>query len=144
MAQLSYEDSSCAQQWLRTMQIILDFPGTPEDYISQNVHLQVSPPGSCPRCTAINLESLGYYNRGITAAGSSSILVIPIKRFRCRACKLNLSFLPSFAQPYRLVRNSTVQTFFDGSANDADATRWGHLLRRYWRRFCMGGAISFL
>jgi hypothetical protein len=44
--------------------------------------------------------------------------------------------LPNFAQPYRLVRNETVQMFFDGEREADDVLRWYYLLRRYWRRFC--------
>jgi len=44
--------------------------------------------------------------------------------------------LPDFAQPYRLVRNETVQAFFDGERSTDDAVRWDRLLYRYLRRFC--------
>ena len=55
----------------------------------------------CPNCSCVapgNLHRNGYYWRnGIT---EEVIEMIPICRFRCLACGMNLSILPDFLIPY--------------------------------------------
>jgi len=119
------------------MQLIFEFSGSPEEYISEGTHKEVQPPSTCPRCDqAKSFEPLGYYSRGLTAKGQAGVIAIIIRRFRCTTCGVSVSLLPSFAQPYRLVRNEIVEKFFDGEAAATDVARWNYLLRRYWRRFC--------
>jgi len=119
------------------MQIILEFSGSPEQYVDGAAHKEVRPPPACPACGGKNrLGPLGYYPRGLSKKGSAGIMSITVRRFLCAACRVSVSLLPNFAQPYRLVRNETVQTFFDGKKDGDDVLRWDYLLRRYWRRFC--------
>jgi len=119
------------------MQIIFEFSGSPEEYVDGQVHKEVLPPSNCPACgEQICFESLGYYTRGISRIGSPGVMPIAIRRFRCVKCRISVSLLPSFAQPYRLVRNEIVQMFFDGNRDADDVLRWDYLLRRYLRRFC--------
>jgi hypothetical protein len=119
------------------MQLIFDFSGSPEEYLSGAVHKRVRPPPVCPACQRTKRwEALGYYCRGLTAKGAAGVLSIIVRRFRCVECGITISLLPNFAQPYRLVRNETVQDFFDGETMTTDILRWDSLLRRYWRRFC--------
>lgn len=53
---------------------------------------------------------------------------------------MTVSCLPHFAQPYRIVSNSTIEAFFEGSETDrVDVQRWGELLGRYrqgYLRWC--------
>lgn len=119
------------------MQIIFPFSGTPEEYVAGAAHKEVLPPPVCPACERRGcFESLGYYTRGLNCAGSSGVMPIVIRRFRCIHCRISVSLLPNFAQPYRLVRNEVIQKFFDGESDDGDMQRWDYLLRRYMRRFC--------
>lgn len=121
---------------LRTVQVIFKFLGSPEDYIAELAHRAVPAPQACCRCAAKHrLESLGYYSRGLSSLVAMAVLSIFIRRFRCHRCGGTVSFLPSFAQPYRLVRNETVQQFFEGSLDDLAVQRWEYLLRRYAKRF---------
>lgn len=122
---------------IQPMQTILEFPGPPEEYIAREAHKLVRPPSVCPACQRPkSFESLGYYSRGLTAKGGSGTLSMFVRRFRCVRCRISISLLPNFVQPYRLVRNETVQEFFDGQPSSEDAMRWRHLLCRYRRRFC--------
>ena len=118
------------------VQVIFQFAGDPESYIAGACHAKVMPPAVCPHCGLAGcLEPHGYYPRGITAAASAGILSLQIRRFLCWVTGKTVSMLPDFAQPYRLVRNSTVQAFFSGVLVDIDVVRWTPLLQRYWRRF---------
>jgi hypothetical protein len=89
------------------MQLIRAFGIDPEGYVKEDVHLKVSPPCECPHClSAGTLWSLGYYQRSISRL-TAGLLRLWIRRFRCRGCRKTVSILPSFAQPYRFVQNST-------------------------------------
>lgn len=122
---------------LSRMQIIFEFSGSPEQYVAGAAHKEVPPPPNCPSCGGQNcFESLGYYTRSLSKKGSSGVMPIAVRRFRCASCGVSVSLLPSFAQPYRLVRNEIVQMFFDGNRDADDVLRWDYLLRRYLRRFC--------
>jgi hypothetical protein len=118
------------------VQVIFEFDGTPEDYVAQSAQREVPAPRSCHQCGAsARMESLGYYSRGLSSSVAALVILIVIHRFRCRRCGRTVSFLPIFAQPYRLVRNETVQKFLEGTFEEVDVIRWIHLLRRYARRF---------
>jgi hypothetical protein len=117
------------------MQRIFQTSLTPEQYAEQDYHRQVSPPENCPNCErARALEALAYYHRYITTA-SAAVLLIWIRRFLCRHCRISVSCLPEFAQPYRLVNTPTVAAGFSGQAARPEVQRWSHLIRVYWRRF---------
>jgi len=119
------------------MQIVFEFCGSPEEYVATAAHKKVLPPSKCPACgSPESFEPLGYYTRGLSKRGSPGVMSIPIRRFRCIKCPISVSLLPNFAQPYRLVRNETIQKFFDGDHHSNDVRRWDYLLRRYKRRFC--------
>lgn len=117
------------------MQLIFAVPISAEEYVSQNFQQTIRPPVSCPHCNASeSFDVLGYYRRYVTN-GKSGTLYPFIRRFRCRACCKTVSILPSFAQPYRLVHNNTVNSFFCGRVKGEDVTSWLLLLKRYWKRF---------
>jgi hypothetical protein len=116
------------------MQRIFPTSLTPEQYAEQDYHRQVKPPENCPNCARAHaLEALAYYGRYITTA-SALVLLIWVRRFLCRHCRVSVSCLPSFAQPYRPVNTPTVAEGFSGQATAAVA-RWSELIRGYWRRF---------
>lgn len=50
-------------------------------------------------------------------------------------CGKTASLLPDFAQPYRLVCNSTIECYFSGDLYRADVQSWKGLLICYWKRF---------
>lgn len=117
-----------------SLQLIQDLEVAPEQYLALKFHVRIRAPELCPHCTSRGaLWALGYYFRNLTAAGSG-VLRLPVRRFRCKVCRKTASILPSFAQPYRLVQNSTIEKYVAG-VRDFDVSRWLGLLRRYWRRF---------
>jgi hypothetical protein len=116
------------------MQIIRAIGMGAEHYARTNFHLAIGPPLECPHCNKPRgLHSLGYYLRNVTSP-TSGVLRISVRRFRCRQCGRTVSVLPSFAQPYRLILNATINDFFGGGLN-ANALSWLPLLKQYWRRF---------
>jgi len=73
------------------------------------------------------------YARNLTGARATVVRIL-VRRFRCRNCGKTVSILPSFAQPYRLIQNSTIDRYF-GDASPADALWWQPLLEEYWKKF---------
>jgi len=117
------------------MQTIFSTSLTPGEYVEQNYQEQVQAPEYCPNCEApSSLEALGYYSRFVTQV-IAAVLEILVRRFRCRRCRISVSCLPEFAQPYRVVNSTTVEAAFNGERARADVQRWWVLLRSYWRRF---------
>ena len=85
------------------MQTIFQTSLTPEQYAEQEYHKQVKPPENCPNCQRAHvLEALAYYQRYISTA-TAVVLLIWVRRFLCRHCRISVSCLPQFAQPYRPV-----------------------------------------
>jgi len=116
------------------MQTIFKTSLTPEQYAEQDYHKQVRAPENCTNCgKAHALEALTYYQRYITTA-AVLVLFIWVRRFRCRHCRVTVSCLPSFAQPYRPVNTPTVAEGFNGKAT-AQTARWIGLIQCYWRKF---------
>lgn len=117
------------------MQLIRAFEVDPEGYVREDLHLKARPPSVCPHCaSAGTLWSLGYYQRSLSRL-SAGLVRLSIRRFRCRGCGKTVSILPSFAQPYRFVRNSTIESFVRGGPWTNDVIRCLPLLQIYWRRF---------
>ena len=50
-------------------------------------------------------------------------------------CKITVSCLPCFAQPYRLVNHTTLEAFVKGQHQQRDVQAQWDLLLRYLRRF---------
>jgi hypothetical protein len=108
---------------------------TPEQYAEQDSHKQVPPPENCPNCDRAHvLEALAYYPRYITTA-TALVLLIWVRRFLCRHCRVSVSCLPAFAQPYRPVNTPTIAAGFNGQSAPPEVRRWSELIRGYWRRF---------
>ena len=117
------------------MQTIFQTSLTPEQYAEQEYHQQVKAPGNCPNChRALKLEALAYYRRYITTA-TALVLLIWVRRFLCRACRVSVSCLPCFAQPYRVVNTPTVEAGFNGQGQKPEVQRQAFLIETYWQRF---------
>lgn len=117
------------------MQRITPTSLTPEQYAQEQYHRQVQAPESCPNCQQLHcLEALGYYSRYVTEA-VTAVLEIWIRRFLCRRCRISVSCLPQFAQPYRLVNSATVQAGFQAQSTGSAVRRWATLIAAYWRCF---------
>ena len=92
-------------------------------------------PDSCPHChQKAVLQALGYYLRWLSGL-TQEPLRISVRRFRCKLCRLTVSLLPCFAQPYRVVRNMTIEAYFSGILDREDVLRWSDQLGCYWRQF---------
>ena len=106
---------NCRHATTRFMQIICAMSLSLERYANESFHRNIQPPIKCPHCKIHGaLAALGYYCRNVTSA-NRGVLRIFVRRFRCRCCDRTVSILPSFAQPYRLVLNSTTNEFFGGT-----------------------------
>jgi hypothetical protein len=118
------------------MQLIVKMHGkTVEEYIEQLAHRSVRAPEACPRCGRLHvLKHLDYYQRGCTDS-VGKVREINVKRFECIHCRLTVSCLPDFAQPYRLINCQTIQKFFNGDTDPKDVQRNYINLQRYWLRF---------
>jgi hypothetical protein len=117
------------------MQLIRDFPVDLELYLVGEYFRRVERPRKCPHCTKVRtLWALGYYCRNISRL-KGGFARLWIRRFRCCFCGKTVSILPSFAQPYRLVQNSTIEGFVRGGPWSNDVVRCFPLLQLYWKRF---------
>jgi hypothetical protein len=116
------------------MQRIYPTSLTPAQYVEQNHHKQVRPPENCPNCgRAHTLEALAYYGRYVTSW--LEVLRIWVRRFLCRNCRVSVSCLPDFAQPYRAINTATVEAGFNGRTQAREVQHWGALMEVYWERF---------
>ncbi len=116
------------------MQILRAVPVSVADYARIGFQESMTRPSECPHCRSRKrLSALGYYSRNVTSA-ERGVLRIFVRRFRCRLCGKTVSILPSFAQPYRLVLNGTINEFFGGTLKTNDLP-WLPLLKQYWNRF---------
>jgi hypothetical protein len=116
------------------MQIIRAVQVSADNYANTSFHQGIKSPAECPHCDAKDaLKALGYYSRNVTGT-KRGVLRIFVRRFRCRGCGRTVSILPSFAQPYRLVLNATINEFFGGTMKTS-ALSWLPLLKQYWDRF---------
>jgi len=117
--------------------MIRPVPVDVEQYVAENYQRQIRPPPECPHCGAPKkLWGHCYYQRSLTSL-KAEVLRPWIRRFICRECGRTVSILPSFAQPYRLVQNATVEKYFRGPPYPVDVLRWQTHLRRYWLKFLL-------
>ena len=118
------------------MQLIVRCDSTAEEYIAGNMDQRVARPAVCPHCgRPACLRVLGHYKRGISSNHSGVVLVIRVRRFRCRLVGKTVSMLPAFAHPYRLVGAAFIEYYFSGHRGGFEMQWWSPLLQRYWRRF---------
>lgn len=107
---------------------------TPQQYVEQDYQKQVKPPESCLNCgRAPSLEALAYYQRYVTSF--TAVLLIWVRRFLCRHCRVSVSSLPEFAQPYRALNNATLEAGFNGQTQKREVQHWGAAIEVYWERF---------
>ena len=117
------------------MQVMVQLDCGPEEYVAGQRHRRVAAPSRCPNCGSPgSLEALGYYARYTTDAQGRA-LEFEVRRFECASCGHTVSCLPDFAQPYRVLNNTTIEAYFRGERMRLDVRRNEDLLRRYWRRF---------
>ena len=106
-----------------------------EEYVREQFHKQMQPPSQCPNCGRFHrLWGHAYYERGSTEA-CGKVIAFWVRRFRCAHCKVTVSCLPRFAQPYRLVNHTTLEAFVKGRHRRRDVQARWDLLQRYLRRF---------
>lgn len=118
------------------MQLVCEIEESSEDYFLNRKQETMRPPRTCPHCGRSRyLRALGYYQRDVSRL-ECGILRISVRRFRCMACRKTVSLLPSFAQPYRIVLNVTIESYFGGNFYLPHVERWTTVMRRYWHRFC--------
>lgn len=106
---------------------------SPEEYIVSEAHRQVIAETLCPRCGKGRLQRHGSYGRGSTGL-LGQLLSLLVARFICGGCDHTVSYLPSFALSYRLVRAATFEAFLDGMLDRVDVQRWQSVLGDYRRR----------
>jgi hypothetical protein len=117
------------------MQQIYHTSLTPEQYAKPEYPQHVKPPENCPNCQrAHSLEALAYYWRYVTTT-LALVLRIRVRRFWCRHCRVSVSCLPCFAQPYRVVNTPTMEAGFNGQSTRPEVQRWSSLIAASWRRF---------
>jgi hypothetical protein len=63
------------------------------------------------------------------------VLRICVRRFLCRKCRVSVSCLPAFAQPYRAINTATVEAGFNGQTQRQEVQHWGALIEVYGKRF---------
>ncbi len=118
------------------MQRVWPYEQSLDHYLKEQDHLRVRPEPACPLCgTVQGLRAHGYYWRWILGQATDQPCQLPVRRFRCRRCRKTVSYLPGFAQPYRLLSNGLIHTFFAGSGSWESAGRWGDHLKRGWQQF---------
>jgi hypothetical protein len=115
------------------VQILYPTTLTPQQYLEQGAAKQVKRPENCANCGGAHcLEALGYYERYISHL--LEYLRISIRRFLCLRCRVSISCLPDFAQPYRVVNTQTVEAGFNGGKARPEV-HWGSLIAVYWKNF---------
>lgn len=115
------------------MQTIYPVTLTPKEYVAQVFEEQVIKPENCANCYGANcLEALGYYARWVSHL--LEVFRIRVRRFRCQQCRVSISCLPDFAQPYRAVHSATVQAGFNEQSTK-EVQHWGWLIVVYWKKF---------
>lgn len=106
-----------------------------EQYVGEQFHKRMRAPPQCPNCGRFHgLWGHAYYERdGTDTIGK--LIMFRVRRFRCRHCRITVSLLPFFAQPYRLVNHMTLEAFLEQRYGQRDVQRWWALLHRYQRGF---------
>lgn len=120
------------------MQKIYPCSLSPDEYNKTEHHRQVQCDSNCPHCQKqLGLRALGYYLRWVTSV-LGVLLQIRVRRFRCRRCAGNVSYLPCFALTYRVIHPQIVQDFMEGLPATAAVQHWWELLLGYHRRWQRG------
>lgn len=116
------------------MQRIYPCEHTVEQYVLSEAHRQVIAEPVCPQCRrGRSLWRHGSYGRWVTSEIGVVVLIL-VARFLCAVCGRTVSYLPSFALSYRVVRAATFEAFLNGDRRDVGVRRWESLLQSYERR----------
>ena len=116
------------------MQRIYPCELTVEEYVSSEAHRQVIADTVCPLCQrGGRLQRHGSYGRWTTSKLGVAVWIL-IARFLCTVCRRTVSYLPSFALSYRVMRAATFEAFLNGDLRDLGVRRWESLLKSYERR----------
>ena len=116
------------------MQLIIPIDVGAETYVQERFHERVRPPLECPNCNETDcLWGHGFYSRYTTGATGKDISIV-VKRLICKLCRVTISCLPDFAQPYRLLNQTTVDAYVKGEHKRRDVQAWTDLLKRYERQ----------
>jgi hypothetical protein len=108
---------------------------TVEAYVLEQFHKRMLAPEQCPNCGRLHrLWGHGYYGRWTTDCLGKAIRFL-VRRFWCAYCRVTVSCLPCFAQPYRLINHTTLEAFLNGHNQRRDVEARMELLQRYVRRF---------
>lgn len=117
------------------MQVIVQVKVSPEIYVQEQFHERVRAPEECPNCwRRACLWAHGVYSRYTTGATGKDVSFL-VKRFLCKRCRVTVSCLPDFAQPYRLINQTTVEAYVTGDHERREVQAWLALLRRYEQQF---------
>lgn len=117
------------------MQRLWHYAQSVEEYQARQVYQRVRPEPCCPRCgTANGLRAHAYYWRWIVS-WVGAVVALCIRRFRCRVCQKTVSYLPVFAQPYRLLCSALIGAALAGAPAGPAGPRWQDRWRAYGRRF---------
>ena len=117
------------------MQTLCRVKLTIQAYVQERFHERMRPPERCPVCGGLGrLWAHGFYERYSTQS-EGKLQAFRVRRFRCRDCRITVSCLPCFAQPYRLVSHPTLEAFLNGQSGRRDVQAHWELLQRYRRRF---------
>ncbi|MDB6077023.1 MAG: hypothetical protein JWO82_770 [Akkermansiaceae bacterium] len=118
------------------MQILVPYEGSPEDYLATSGQRRIGPLDCCPNCrSSRRLRFHGYYERFVSSSSTGEAMLVKVRRYRCRECRLTASLLPRFCLTYRLVRGESVARFLRGGGIDSCDLRWHSLLLRCRQRF---------
>jgi hypothetical protein len=116
------------------MQRIYPCELTVEQYVSSEGQRQVIAEPVCPQCRrGQGLQRHGSYGRWVTSEIGVEVWIL-VARFLCAGCERTVSYLPSFALSYRLIRGATFEAFLNGDVRDLAVRRWEQLLKNYERR----------
>ena len=117
------------------MQKIVRVKLTVEEYVREQYHRQMPRPSQCPNCGRFHrLWAHAYYDRDTTDSVGESI-TFWVRRFLCTFCRVTVSCLPCFAQPYRFVNHTTLEAFVKGEHRRRDVQARWDLLHSYLHRF---------
>ena len=117
------------------MQIIIQVNINVDEYVEQEFHKRVLAPDLCGNCGCFDtLGGHGSYKRYTTNDSVADVL-FRVARFKCNACELTTSCLPSFAQPYRQLASETIEGFIAGDYDKLDVQHFEWLLIRYRLNF---------
>ena len=111
--------------------MIVETSLTAEEYVRHEAHTQMPAPANCSNCGKPGTLKAHAYYRRYTTGSQGRDLRHKVRRFICKFCRVTISCLPSFVQPYRKIANATIEAAILGDNNRPDVQRNWYLLRKY-------------